>query len=435
MPFFSIVIPTRNRGHLLGYALQSALAQTFDDYEVVICDNGSTDQTASVAQASHDRRMRYVRTDRVLAMPDNWEFALTHARGEYVTYLCDDDAIHPRLLHTLHRLIQAGWPDPFTWGACRYIHPSSFLEEKRNTLIHSTYTGTEREMESHRALTILYSLRTLAYPAPKMLNACCSRRVIAEIQNEAGRFFVHKAPDYSACVAMLAFAPRYTYVDEPFWIAGESPESIGNSMEYRLNSRAGSAFLKEFGDPNTWFRCVPLEQPSEINTVAETILRVQAALPGRLGRYHLGWARYFAECYIRIQRSRHFGDDVSNHLEEFWRALARQPRATRARVRAEIAANRLLSRLRGRPVEGMRDPMDLLKRAAVAGMAAMRLPGFRRSGLHTVRGDEAGFANIAECAALLDRVTGRAPVATARASAVEPAAASGRPGWKSRGSS
>src|SRR5688500_5173934 len=98
MPRFSIIIPTRNRAHLLQYALQTAVAQTFDDFEVLVCDNNSQDETPSVARGYCDGRVRYVRTDRTLPMPDNWEFALAQSRGEHVTYLPDDDALHPDLL-------------------------------------------------------------------------------------------------------------------------------------------------------------------------------------------------------------------------------------------------------------------------------------------------------------------------------------------------
>ena len=98
MPRFSIVMPTRNRGQLLQYALQSALDQPTADLEIVVSDNDSHDDTPAVARRFRDPRLRYVRTPETLAMPDSWEFALSHATGDYVTFLCDDDAFSPRLL-------------------------------------------------------------------------------------------------------------------------------------------------------------------------------------------------------------------------------------------------------------------------------------------------------------------------------------------------
>jgi hypothetical protein len=419
MPLFSIVIPTRNRAHLLSDALQSALAQTFDDYEIVICDNHSADATPAVAHAYEDRRVRYIRTDRTLSMPDNWEFALSKAGGEYITYLSDDDAVHPRLLATVHTLIREGRPEPWVWGHCFYFHSSLSAAEKRNSLTYTPCSGTARELESHTALKRLYSLRDMLHPYPKMLNCCCSRRVIEAASRE--RFFIHTAPDFSSAAAMLGAVRRYTFIDEPFWIAGASSESIGQSMVERLDSPAGNAFLAEFGDRSR-FQHTPLQQPSEINVVADTLLRVQAAMPDRLARHSLGWARYFGECYIRIQRTRQSGGDVADHLDEFWRELRRQPIAVQARVRSEIAANGLLSRLSGRPVEVMRDPADLLKRAVRKGLSIGGVPRFRRGRPRVVSGSQGGFSNIAECAARLDIIMGRAPGAdpTSRLSSARP---------------
>ena len=95
-PMFSIVMPTRNRAALLRFALQSALDQTFTDYEIVVSNNFSSDDTEKVIREVGGERVRYVRTDRVLPMHDSWDFALTQARGEWILFLCDDDALYPK---------------------------------------------------------------------------------------------------------------------------------------------------------------------------------------------------------------------------------------------------------------------------------------------------------------------------------------------------
>ena len=106
-PYFSIVMPTRNRGHLLCSALQHALNQTFGDYEIVVVDNCSSDDTPEVVRKVGGSRVRYLRTEKTLPMHANWEFALSQARGEWVTFLCDDDALFPEALHRV-----AEWPTP-----------------------------------------------------------------------------------------------------------------------------------------------------------------------------------------------------------------------------------------------------------------------------------------------------------------------------------
>ena len=57
-PFFSIVIPTKNRSFLVGYAIQSVRRQSFDDYEIVIADNDDTEETRQVVGGFQDPRIR-----------------------------------------------------------------------------------------------------------------------------------------------------------------------------------------------------------------------------------------------------------------------------------------------------------------------------------------------------------------------------------------
>ncbi len=75
-------MPTRNRAELLPFAIRSVLNQTFDDFELIISDNFSSDETPQVAQSFGDRRIRYFRSEAPLSMGDSWEFAISHASGE-----------------------------------------------------------------------------------------------------------------------------------------------------------------------------------------------------------------------------------------------------------------------------------------------------------------------------------------------------------------
>src|SRR5262245_10918139 len=93
LPFFSIVIPTFNRSNLFPYAVQSILKQTFEDFEIIICDNCSLDETSRVARQFTDPRVKYVQTPRHFVIADNWEFARSHATGKLIMMLSDDDVL------------------------------------------------------------------------------------------------------------------------------------------------------------------------------------------------------------------------------------------------------------------------------------------------------------------------------------------------------
>jgi len=67
-PFFSVCIPTYNRANFLPQAIESVLAQDFTDFELIICDNASTDNTQEVVEKYQDKRIRYCRYEDLVNM-------------------------------------------------------------------------------------------------------------------------------------------------------------------------------------------------------------------------------------------------------------------------------------------------------------------------------------------------------------------------------
>lgn len=99
-PRVTIAIPNYNMGWCLEGAIESALAQTCDDFELLIVNNASTDGSWEVIErwAAKDRRVVPVNyQEHVLAM-ESWNRCLKHARGEYIVFLHADDRLRPEFL-------------------------------------------------------------------------------------------------------------------------------------------------------------------------------------------------------------------------------------------------------------------------------------------------------------------------------------------------
>lgn len=96
-PRVSAVIPTYDRADLVGGAIESVLDQTVDDVEVVVVDDGSTDDTWSVLQAYADRddRVRPLRNEENRGIPATMNRGVEAARGEFVGVFGDDDRWRP----------------------------------------------------------------------------------------------------------------------------------------------------------------------------------------------------------------------------------------------------------------------------------------------------------------------------------------------------
>lgn len=92
-PYFSIVIPTYNRANDLKFAIYCILRQSFTDYEIVICDNNSQDNTRDIVKAYDDYRIRYVRNKTNIGDKGNYQKAISLAKGRYIFLHGDDDFI------------------------------------------------------------------------------------------------------------------------------------------------------------------------------------------------------------------------------------------------------------------------------------------------------------------------------------------------------
>jgi glycosyltransferase involved in cell wall biosynthesis len=95
-PLVTIAIPTHNRAATyFPPALRSALAQTYDNVEVIVADNCSSDDTQRYVASVGDGRVRYFRHERVIAANDNFNFCVEQSKGRFLSLLHDDDLIDP----------------------------------------------------------------------------------------------------------------------------------------------------------------------------------------------------------------------------------------------------------------------------------------------------------------------------------------------------
>ena len=94
-PKVSVCIPTYNRPDFLRQAIESVLAQTFSDYELIISDNASEDSTTDLISSFKDRRIIYIRKEKNIGAIDNFNSCLAAAKGEYITIFHDDDIMLP----------------------------------------------------------------------------------------------------------------------------------------------------------------------------------------------------------------------------------------------------------------------------------------------------------------------------------------------------
>jgi glycosyltransferase involved in cell wall biosynthesis len=96
-----VIVPTHNRPVWLEAALESVLSGEYQDFEIVVSNNGRPEDTRVLSERIDDARVRWIEQTQSLGARENFLAALALARGRYVAVLHDDDWWHPRLLATV----------------------------------------------------------------------------------------------------------------------------------------------------------------------------------------------------------------------------------------------------------------------------------------------------------------------------------------------
>lgn len=103
-PLVSVIIPTYNRAKTIARTINSLLLQTYDNFEIIIVEDGSVDDTKSILEQFHDNRLRVIFHDVNKGVTAAKNTGLNNIRGEWFTILDSDDEIIPRALETMMRI-------------------------------------------------------------------------------------------------------------------------------------------------------------------------------------------------------------------------------------------------------------------------------------------------------------------------------------------
>lgn len=104
MPFFSVIIPLYNKERFIADTIKSVLAQSFADFEIIIVNDGSTDQSEAKVQQFDDARIRYyLRENKGVSAARN--LGITLANADFIAFLDADDYWYPDFLQMMHRNI------------------------------------------------------------------------------------------------------------------------------------------------------------------------------------------------------------------------------------------------------------------------------------------------------------------------------------------
>ena len=117
----TIAIPTFNRSRYIGKAIESVLEQTYQDFELLVIDNASTDNTEDVVHSFMDKRIRYVKNEKNIGIIGNWNKCVQLSSGKYLTILGDDDILSKRFLEESMAVHNSHPTVGFTFAHCNKV--------------------------------------------------------------------------------------------------------------------------------------------------------------------------------------------------------------------------------------------------------------------------------------------------------------------------
>ena len=232
---FSVVVPTRNRADTLQHCLRTCLDQDFDDYEIVVSDNCSIDNTRDIVASFNSEKIRYVRSDVPLAMSANWEFGLSKTTGQYVTFIGDDDGLMPYAFRELARLVERyEQPKAIHWTPAYYYWPNIAAKGAANYMILPLTRSIARHAGRDRLKQ--FARREIDWSLlPTLYNSVIHRSLIDKHIAAVGRMFVTTCPDVYSAYALGYLCDEYVSSSVPMHVNGASASSNGVSSSIQLD--------------------------------------------------------------------------------------------------------------------------------------------------------------------------------------------------------
>jgi len=295
-PTFTVLLPAKGRPQLVRDALMSVLGQSFDDFEVILSNNGAEEAIrAAIADMLHDRRVRYIEQPTVLPMPQHWEQISLLARGQHLTVLPDRSVLKQGALATIADLHARGGADAeiVTWSWELY-HSAGHLQ---------TFTGPAQGPAVLDSETVaLNSLRLNApFPTalPRGLNSSVSQSLITAIRSRLGGAFLPINPDFSFAYACLLSRPCITHVSAALMISqGLNVSNGGNAYRNDASSYVGTLGLAD-PLPHSPVKALLVE-----NVIAEDFFAAcyRFQRPDLLAR--VSWVDFYLRCLAEIDEKR-----------------------------------------------------------------------------------------------------------------------------------
>lgn len=287
MEKYTVIIPTRDRAETLEATLRTCLRQTYKNFEIIVSDNLSADNTKEVVSRFADARIRYINPGRRLSMTGNFEFALGHVTDGFVMFIGSDDGLMPDAIDYVDSLVRKFDVDAVSCRQATYVWPNFPDASIAGRLVFGGMgAGVEVRESSAWIKKSLNFTSHYCFDLPNLYCGFVHKRVIDRAYKD-GRYFRSITPDAYAAFATGIFLDRYAFSYQPFVIAGASVKSNGAAA---LHASTDTGEAEKFHSENDIeFADGFVNCPSFEVILAETFAKLAQAFPQQCTPYRIDY--------------------------------------------------------------------------------------------------------------------------------------------------
>lgn len=223
---FSVLIPLYNAEKYIAECIDSVLAQDFDDYEIVIVDDGSTDEGGKIAdryQEMHPQRIRVIHKENTGVLLTRRRL-LQEAKGDYILWVDSDDVIKQNLMSDLYDEICKNDPDMIIYDYEDYDNP--------HMVIHSLRVPDGSIFENNRIHEVLVKL-ILGRDLNALWNKCTKRELFEKDADYSAFQHIKEGDDLFCLLPVFDKTHRIVFLDRPYYRYRVIPTSITHASTFR----------------------------------------------------------------------------------------------------------------------------------------------------------------------------------------------------------
>lgn len=231
---YSIIIPTYNGLQYLSTCIDTIISQKYDDYEIIVSDDHSIDGTAEYIDSLSSTHIRAFHCPEKVSMAEHWEWALSHATGEWLIFVGQDDGLQAYFFTLCDKLTAIAKKKKirsimsqrayFFWPGCEEIYHDKALiyHAKKKVKINNVFIEQFKTICGIQEYFVLPEMYT---------TSVFHKSLLSEVkEKQKGKVFITHPQDANLAAIVCSLEKKYLYSDIPLGWVGSSPKSAGMAI-------------------------------------------------------------------------------------------------------------------------------------------------------------------------------------------------------------